>query len=288
MAISKTWLGILLFVLASQFDVSAAFQNGGITRTKAFAPRRTRGRPLEAAPFITELSSVYSFVMAKYYLATQSVTGGIICGLGDVLAQVQERVGRLEKENSFDFTRVDANSINFDRMFRFAIKGLGSGIIWAQWYGMADEWSLALSNDVLNMIGDDAAFGDGIHRVTRTVVSILLDQFVASPIIYSSWDLPFPMIMNGMPVESVPGRVKEKIGPLLVENAKVWTLFNVIIYNVPLEFRLLAMSTADVFWQSVIASVAAETAADNANDGEEATAAQNNAPELQSVTRLME
>jgi hypothetical protein len=55
------------------------------------------------------------------------------------------------------------------------------------------------------------------------------------------------MIMNGAPVESVPGQAKEKIGPLLLENAKVWSFLNVAIYNLPVQYRLPTMSVADIF-----------------------------------------
>jgi hypothetical protein len=71
--------------------------------------------------------------------------------------------------------------------------------------------------------------------------------------------------MNGAPVESVPGQAKEKIGPLLLENAKVWSFLNVVIYNLPVQYRLPTMSVADIFWHSVIASVAAEAAAAEAS-----------------------
>ena len=98
--------------------------------------------------------------------------------------------------------------------------------------------------------------------MAQTVSAILLEQFVACPLIYSLWDIPFPMIMNGAPVESVPGQVKQKIGPLLTENAKVWCVLNIVIYNLPVQYRLPTMSVADIFWQSVIASVAAEATAD--------------------------
>jgi len=279
---------VLLLVLVAQCDVSAAFQTSHSRR--AFAPRQTaphsRGQPLEAA-FVTELASMYSYGMEKYYLATQSMTGGLLCGVGDAMAQVKERF-TTKKELDFSLT-TDNDAIDFGRVFRFALKGLGGGIIWSQWYGMVDGWSLELSSDFLNMIGDEGAFGDGIHRAAKTVSAIMLEQFVACPIVYSLWDIPFPMVMNGAPVESVPGQVKQKIGPLLMENAKIWSFLNIIIYNLPVEFRLLAMSTADIFWQSVIASVAAEATADADEDGgDEVVNVQSKATERKSVARLTE
>lgn len=266
-------VAIVLLVLVSELAATCAFQSKGIRhhatrRPPAFCSRQreyARGNPLQAA-FITELAGLYSYGMAKYYLATQSFTGGVLCGVGDAVAQVKERL--FEKENKkLDFT---SNAIDLDRVLRFALKGFGGGLIWSQWYGLADEWSLQLSNDFLNMIGNDVVFSDGIHRAARTIAAILLEQFVACPIVYSLWDIPFPMLMNGASIESVPAQVRTKIGPLLMENAKVWSFVNIIIYNIPVEYRLVAMSTADVFWQSVIASVAASAAADADDKNKEA------------------
>jgi hypothetical protein len=137
---------------------------------------------------------------------------------------------------------------------------------------MVDGLSLSLSNQVLDSISsgivtkrlslEENAF---IECRKATVSAILLEQFVACPLVYSSWDIQFPMIMNGAPVESVPGQVKGKIGPLLLENAEVWSFLNVVIYNLPVQYRLPTMSVADIFWQLVIASVAAEAGAAEAS-----------------------
>lgn len=270
-------LSLVLLVLA--LEQTCAFQNVGISSRRAFAsPRKPAAAPLQAA-FISELAEIYSYGMTKYYLATQSVTGGVLCGVGDAMAQVKERVFDTEdsddddqEQNTIpDFTRMDGDSIDLKRVLRFALKGLGGGIIWSQWYSISDEWSLTLTNDFFHMLmtSDDAVFSDGIHRAVRTLCSITLEQMVACPLVYALWDIPFPMIMSGAPVESVPGQVKDKIGGLLIQNAKVWSFVNIIIYNIPVEFRLLAMSTADVFWQAVVAGVAAEATADAEGDSDE-------------------
>ena len=247
MRVFQIRLAVLLLVIVHQY--AAAFQNGGIStrRSSAFAPRQ---RPLQAA-FISDLTNV------DLALATQSVTGGFLCGVGDAMAQVKERLSG--KENTFDFTRINGNSIDVERVFRFALKGLGGSILWSLWYGLADEWSLMLSKDVLNVLGDD--FGDGVHPAVRTVAAILLEQFIACPIIYGLWDIPFPMVMNGSSPSAIRGQVQEKIGPLLVENAKVWSFVNILIYNIPVEYRVFAMGMADMFWQSVISSVTADAVA---------------------------
>jgi hypothetical protein len=51
-----------------------------------------------------------------------------------------------------------------------------------------------------------------------------------------------------------------------VENAKVWTLVNILIYNIPVQYRLLVMSVANVFWQSVVSKIASrEVVLENAS-----------------------
>jgi hypothetical protein len=52
--------------------------------------------------------------------------------------------------------------------------------------------------------------------------------------------------------------VKHKLGPSLVANAKVWTLVNLITYNIPVELRVLFTSITDIAWQSILATITAQ------------------------------
>ena len=45
---------------------------------------------------------------------------------------------------------------------------------------------------------------------------------------------------------------------LLVSNAKVWTLANVVIYNVPVDWRPAISNLVDILWQSIVSDVAAD------------------------------
>jgi len=56
----------------------------------------------------------------------------------------------------------------------------------------------------------------------------------------------------------VPKEVKSKLGYMLVENAKVWTLANMVIYNAPVQFRVVLANIGDIFWQSIVSDVAAD------------------------------
>jgi hypothetical protein len=95
-----------------------------------------------------------------------------------------------------------------------------------------------------------------IHTVVKTIASILLEQFIACPLIFGLWDLPILSIMHGSPPSSIPGIVRQKLLKLLIANAKLWTVVNVVIYNIPLKFRVLVLSIADIFWESLVSSIA--------------------------------
>lgn len=49
-----------------------------------------------------------------------------------------------------------------------------------------------------------------------------------------------------------------KLNGLLVSNAKVWTLANVVIYNVPVDWRPAISNVVDILWQSIVSDVAAD------------------------------
>jgi hypothetical protein len=95
-----------------------------------------------------------------------------------------------------------------------------------------------------------------IHSLVKTIASILIEQFIACPIIFGLWDLPILSIMHGSPLASIPGIVRQKLLKLLIANAKLWTVVNVVIYNIPLRFRVLVLSIADIFWESLVSSIA--------------------------------
>lgn len=265
----KRTFAIAFLVLVTQLEMCWAFTSGFLPRNRrlpSHGASTSRQQPDSRVPlqaaFISEIASAYSYGLTNFHLATESMTGGVLCGVGDAMAQINERIGSEDEEKQAEES--DAHPIDYGRLARFALKGLGGGMIWSGWYSIVDGLSLEMTQNFLAMISPDdpLAFGENAERAGRTVSSILLEQFIAAPLVYSLWDIPFPMLMSGAPVESVPGQVKSKIGGLLMENAKVWSFVNIIIYNLPLKYRLPAMCTADVFWQAVVAGVAAEATAD--------------------------
>ena len=189
-------------------------------------------------------SSAYSYALAHYQLETQSVSTGILSGLGDTIAQLTESPSSSTSDDNDDDKQqqeTQKREMNMKRTTAFIIKGLGAGIIWHFWYNLADACG-------------DSIFGDdhSSNTIQRTALSILLEQFIACPIVYALWDIPIPALLNGSGFVTIVERVRDRLGGLLFSNAKVWTFANTIIYNVPIEWRVLAMNFADLGWQVIV------------------------------------
>lgn len=65
------------------------------------------------------------------------------------------------------------------------------------------------------------------------------------------------MMMRGDPVDQIPGQVRAKLGSVLLENAKVWTVANLLVYSVPLQWRVLISGIAEAVWQMLLAQLLA-------------------------------
>lgn len=76
------------------------------------------------------------------------------------------------------------------------------------------------------------------------------------PLMYAFWDIPVPALLSGSPLRTIPAQVQSKLGDLLIANAKLWTPVNIIVYSIPVEFRLLLSSMTDVVWQSINSAIA--------------------------------
>ena len=90
-----------------------------------------------------------------------------------------------------------------------------------------------------------------------------LEQFVWCPLLYSLYLIPLSAVLNGAMLRDVPGEVRRRVGPLLIANAKVWTPTNVIIYNVPLTYRVFAANVIDLLWAAICSETAAECGSDD-------------------------
>jgi len=237
------------------------------------------------AQIFVDLLNEYQYLTNTFPLPTQSATFGTFAGVGDALAQqkeiskqsgddvqeenidsvmettastttIEEEINS-ENDNVIDSSSSSSSSLSsFDgkRTQRFVLKGFGAGLIWSQWYPVVDGWSDISSSYFLAGIGyDDIGTA---HTIAKTVSSILMEQFIACPIVYSLWDIPIPAILAGADLKSIPQLVKDKVPGLLLDNAKVWTLVNIIVYNLPVQWRVFAVSIAEIFWASIVSSVA--------------------------------
>eukprot|EP00535_Pseudo-nitzschia_heimii_P010696 CAMPEP_0197194444 /NCGR_PEP_ID=MMETSP1423-20130617/29234_1 /TAXON_ID=476441 /ORGANISM="Pseudo-nitzschia heimii, Strain UNC1101" /LENGTH=234 /DNA_ID=CAMNT_0042647867 /DNA_START=421 /DNA_END=1125 /DNA_ORIENTATION=+ len=213
------------------------------------------------------------------------MTNAILTVVGDGIAQIQESSFRHTPKESDNIvetrinTGIDGNTNAFydpKRGIVYFFKGLGSGVMWAWWFDMAEVWSVELTQSTIsygcsNFDGSGfqqlqeamgfAACVTGADRLSapaqtlRTAINILLEQFLVCPIWFSLWDIPVTSLMRGCPSGCVPAQIREKLAPLLVANAKVWTLVNVVTYNIPLEYRLLFTSAASIVSEAINAGI---------------------------------
>lgn len=197
---------------------------------------------------IESLTQGYVYCNEYYYIPTQSATGAICAALGDVIAQKTE-------SNDSDSQGDSRMSSGYDavRTFHYFLKGIGGGIAWAYWFEFAEPLSNALT---LSVVGEDAP--SIAEQATKTVVSILLEQFLMSPFIFIFWDIPLPALLRGSPLRQIPSQVESKLFPLLIANSKVWTFANLITYNIPMDYRVLFSSLTDILWQSINASITSQ------------------------------
>jgi hypothetical protein len=189
---------------------------------------------------LTEAVSQYQLLLRECPLPTQCVTSSILAGFGDVLAQTQQSSIRQVKRN---------------RLLNFMIKGFGGGIIWALWFAVNEQWTTHIIDMILPLCSSSAILSGPVVTMARTVVSILLEQFLAVPIIYTLWDIPLPILLSSTrDNRSIPLQIQKTLPGLLWDNAKVWTFANVLVYTAPLEYRVLVSSLVDVAWQSIVSS----------------------------------
>ena len=260
-----TSLALVLPLTAEAFVSLTPLSDGiGTQKPPANGRKRDRNRTNTAvdASLLSEAVGAYAFALDAYQTPTQILTGGLLSGVGDAVAQTRETT----TTNDVGTAGIDYNDItrrwNARRTGLFAVKGLGGAVIWSFWYGTADEISASACQWV------DCGGWEGTEAVLRTACSIALEQFVWCPIVYSIWDIPMPRLLSGAPLSSVPDDIQDKLGGLLVANAKVWTFINILIYNIPVEWRVVVSSLADLVWQSILSTMTMDDTA-SALEGED-------------------
>jgi hypothetical protein len=192
------------------------------------------------------LAGAYNFALEHYTFPTEASTGAVFACIGDLIAQ------------TFDIRdpEISQDAYSMARTRNFFIKGLGSGVIWSVYYRetevLCGDWATQLLH------GTAEADSEFFLATAKTVLAVLLEEVIAMPVVMSLWDIPVPAILSGSSLSTIPSQVKSKIPELVVENAKVWTLVNILIYNIPVQYRLLVMSVANVFWQTVVSKITSQ------------------------------
>jgi len=219
-------------------------------------------------PIVSEVVATYTHCLKYHYFPTQSMTNAILTAVGDGIAQTEEaKKAADDDDNKLDLhTDINRNTNHYydpKRGLVYFFKGLGSGLIWAWWFDMAEVWSmqltqLALSHDSTNSFDFATDVLSVPAQTIRTVINILLEQFLVCPLLFSLWDIPLTSLMRGSPTQQVPAQIREKLVPLLVANGKVWTLVNVVTYNIPLEYRLLFCSAASIVSESINSGITSQ------------------------------
>lgn len=202
---------------------------------------------------LTAATLAYSRFLAEQPILSQVLTMSAFCGLGDLLAQTLRAVKN--PRSPYDWKRVA----------KFTAKGIGCGVIWSHWFLLAELWSDFVTTWIMRhyLLTQHVK----LFAIVRTIINLLLEQFVACPVIFGLWDLPIISVMDGVSLKLIPGVVRQKLFKLLIAHAKLWTIVNVMVYNIPLNLRVLLVSVADLFWESIVSTVASKP--DETNDEEQ-------------------
>mmetsp|Transcript_2173 Transcript_2173/g.3356 ORF Transcript_2173/g.3356 Transcript_2173/m.3356 type:complete len:187 (-) Transcript_2173:45-605(-) len=140
-------------------------------------------------------------------------------------------------------------SYRLPRLDRYVVTGLGSGVLWSLYYDAADGIVTHATADI----------------VLRTAMSMAAEQFAWCPLLYGLYLIPLSTLLNGGLRTEISKQIQSRLPGLLIANAKVWTPANLIIYNVPLEWRVLTSNAVDLIWASICADVAADCGAEDSD-----------------------
>jgi len=151
---------------------------------------------------------------------------------------------------------VSSLSIDRKRSLTFFGKGLGEGVMWSFWYHQSDRIITRFMSTLVDSQWIPTGDGSPLFILIRTFLALVTDLFIACPIIYSLWDIPLPALVRGTPLRMIPRQIRIKLPEMMWASIKLWMPANIIIYNSPLRYRVLLMSTADVFWQAIVSTIA--------------------------------
>ena len=211
-------------------------------------------------PIVDAILEPYSRSLEEFPLVTKAMTGFVLCGVADVIAQVRGNESR-DNENKSMFASNNLRDLNIRRLSRFATKGFFGAIIWGAWYDISDDF--ISENNIAFILSETGIRNDDntssfVLNALRTVSAVTIEQFLACPIIFGFWEIPAATLLNNAPVKRIPYEVEDKLNNMLIANAKVWTIANLIIYNIPVQYRVGLSNVIDIFWQSIVSDFAAD------------------------------
>ena len=201
--------------------------------------KSTKNKRMMMAPVET-----FDYCLEHYQLATESTLSACLAVIGDTAAQLKTMYS--VKKNSSNQAQGDeeAAGIDWKRTNAFFVKGAVAGVLWSRWYAFIDPIGIGMAQNL-------APSEEWIESV-RIVLSVCMDLFLFSPLLFCAWDLPFPMLARGDPIDSIPRKVRAKIAPILVDNTKVWMIPNLVIYSLPMQYRVVVTSCIDACWQMIL------------------------------------
>jgi hypothetical protein len=275
-----TLLQVVAILLQTQMPSVSAF-NGPINRNvsiaetsaSAFLPKRNYQKKRVHANVRSNLNMLetpfqliaqaYSSSLTDHPFVTKGVTGFCLCGVGDIIAQVRgsKKSAAAEQSNANTIT----STIDKIRLAKFATKGFYGTSIWAVWYNFSE--SLINNESILSILSSmgivSTYVDDAFVNLVRTLSVMTAEQFIACPIVYGLWEIPASTLLNGAPISRIPYEIKDKLVDMLIQNAKVWTFANFLIYNVPVDYRTGAANLGDIVWQTIVSDFSADCGTDN-------------------------
>lgn len=216
--------------------------------------------------WIQNLPATYAYCLTHHALATECITAGCMAGLGDYLAQKSTQREQRKKaiasaaDTSSKSPELSIlppqSSLDVRRLLTFIVKGLGEGVMWSVWYHQAEYFVTHLLKGLVSSSSTAVSQGTSspLYVALKTAISVALDLCIACPIIYAFWDIPFPSFVQGKSFAQICHQVRIKLPTLLKASVKLWMPVNILIYNAPLQYRVILMSTADIVWQFLVST----------------------------------
>ena len=173
------------------------------------------------------MAHAYSNSLAEHPFVTKGTTSFLLCGVRDIIAQVRgydndvcldlldvdvdvsdsEQASLSQSDSSMPMSIAPVqieddvpmmDKIDIERLARFATKGFFGSSIWSVWYDLSE--SLFNSANIMSALAHIGILLDAdstitfmnnksiaIVNIVRTLGLMIVEQFVACPIIYGLW-----------------------------------------------------------------------------------------------------